>query len=301
MLFRSQGIERNLQTAIAYFRQALEKDPEYALAYAGLADAYIGLGAPTRGSGHPKDTLSQAKEVAARALELDPSLAEAHFSLAQINEFYDWNWSEAEKEYRAALQLNPNYAFADIEYGRFLQAMGRDDEAIRHANYALELDPFDFKTKYYRAWVMWASRQDDLAIEEFGALGADLGLGWAYQQKKMYPEAIAALQRSVSKSRRHSLELASLACVYGLAGKKGEALKLIAELNDRAQQHHVSGVLLAHAYLGLGEKDQALTWLERAYEDRDQWMVYTKSAPNFDLLRPEPRFQALLRRMNFPP
>lgn len=295
-----QGIERNLQTAISYFRQSIEKDPDYALAYAGLADAYIALGAPA-GGGYPKDILPQAKEPAAKALELDPSLAEAHFSLAQINEFYDWNWSKAEKEYRTALQLNPNYAFVHIEYGRFLQAMGRNDEGMTHVNYALELDPFDFKIKYYRAWVVWASRQPDLAIEQFEGLGDDFGLGWAYQEKKMYPEAIVALEKSVSRSQRHSQPLASLACVYGLAGKKAEALKLIAELNDRARHHYVSGVLLSYAYIGLGEEDQALTSLERAYEDRDQWMVFIEAAPSFDPLRSEPRFQALLRRMNFPP
>jgi tetratricopeptide (TPR) repeat protein len=244
---------------------------------------------------------NSAKAVAEKALEVDPARAEAHFSLAQIIELYDWNWSEAEKEYRLALQLNPNYAFAHLEYGRFLQAMGRNDEAMTHVNYALELDPFDFKTKDFRAWVIWASRQYDLAIEQFEELGDYAGLAWTYREKKMYPEAIVAQERSVTRSRRHSLALASLASVYGLAGKKVEALKLIAELKDRARQHYVSGVLLADAYVGLGEKDQALTWLERAYEDRDQWMVYIKADPRQDPLRPEPRFQTLLRRMNFPP
>jgi TolB-like protein/DNA-binding winged helix-turn-helix (wHTH) protein len=295
------GIEQSLQTAIGYFRQTLEREPDYAPAYGGLADAYIALGSPSRGGGYPKATLPLAKEAAAKALELDPSLAGGHFSLAQINEFYDWNWSEAEKQYRAALQLNPNDAFAHIEYARFVQAMGRNDEAMTHVNYALALDPFDFKIKYYWTWVMWASRQYDLAIEKFQVLGADLGLGWAYQKKEMYPEAIVALQRSVNKSHRHSLDLASLAYVYGLAGKKSEALKLITELHDRDRHHYISRMLFVHAYLGLGDKDQALTWLEQAYEDRDQWMVYINSTPMLDALRPEPRFQSLVRRMNFPP
>jgi adenylate cyclase len=110
-----------------------------------------------------------------------------------------------------------------------------------------------------------------------------------------------ALQRSVNKSHRRSLDLASPACVYGLAEKKREALKLIAELHDRDRHRYVSRILFVHAYLGLGDKDQALTWLERAYEDRDQWMVYINSTPILDALRPEPRFQALVRHMNFPP
>ena len=244
--------------------------------------------------------MRQAKAAAAKALELDPSLGRAHFSLAQVLELYDWNWSEADKEYRSALELDPNYAFAHLEYGRFLQAMGRNDEAIRHVNYALELDPFDFQTRGAVAYVTLASRQYDLAIQQFERLGDDFGLGWSFREKKMYPEAIAAGQRNVSRSRRQPFQLGNLALVYGLAGKNREALELINELKERARQGHVSGCTFAYAYLGLGEKDQALTWLEQAYEDRDESMVYVKSDPSLDALRSEPRFEALLRRMNFP-
>jgi TolB-like protein/DNA-binding winged helix-turn-helix (wHTH) protein/Tfp pilus assembly protein PilF len=289
------------QLAIWDFKQAIEKDPAYALAYAGLADAYIALGNPDWGVNPPKETLPEAKAAAAKALELDPSLGEAHFSLAQIIELYDWNWSEAEKEYRAALTLSPNYAEAHLEYGRFLQAMGRNDEAMTQMKYAIELDPFNIKTRVTVGFVTYASRQYDLAIKQFESLGHDFGLGWVYREKKMYPEAIAALQRSVSKSRRGSVPVASLAGVYGLAGRKGEARKLIDELKERARQRYVSGFLIAEAYGGLGEKDQAFTWLERAYEDHDQWMVFINAYPGLDPLRSEPRFQALVRRMNIPP
>ena len=234
-------------------------------------------------------------------MELDPSLGQAHFSLAQVLELYDWNWSKADKEYRLSLKLDPNDAYAHLEYGRYLQALGRNDEAITHVNYALELNPFDFLTKDFVAWVTWASRQYDLAIKQFESLGDDLGLVWSYREKKMYPEAIAAGRRSVSRSRRRPFELSSLASVYGLAGKNREALELINELKESTQQGHISGFIFAEAYLGLGERDQALTWLERAYEDRDETMVYIKADPRWDALRSEPRFQALLRRMNFPP
>jgi tetratricopeptide (TPR) repeat protein len=149
--------------------------------------------------------------------------------------------------------------------------------------------------------VTYASRQYDLARKQFESLEDDFGLGWVYREKKMYPEAIAALQRSVSKSRRGSVPLASLAGVYGLAGRKGEARKLIDELKERARLRYVSGFLLAEAYGGLGEKDRALTWLERAYEDHDQWMVFINAYPGLDPLRSEPRFQASVRRMNIPP
>ena len=292
--------EDYVQLAIGYFKQAIEKEPDYASPYAGLADAYIALGSPNFGADPPKRIFPEAKAAATKALELNPSLAEAHFSLAQINELYDWNWSDAEKEYLAALNLSPNYAEAHWQYARFLQAMGRNDEAMTQMKYAIQSDPFDIETRVAVAYITYASRQYDLAIQQFKSVGDDFGLGWAYREKKMYPEAIAALQRSVTRFGRGSLALASLANVYGLAGRKGEALKLIEELKERSRHHYVSGFLLAEAYAGLGEKGQALMWLERAYEDHDQWMVYMATYPGLDPLRSEPRFQALQRRMNFP-
>jgi tetratricopeptide (TPR) repeat protein len=293
-------LELDLQTAIGYFKRAIEKDPDYALAYAGLADAYIALGSSNGGGHYSKETLPEAKAAATKASELDPSLGEAHFSLAQTIELYDWNWSEAEKEYRLALELNPNYADAHLEYGRFLQALGRNDEATAQMNYAIELDPLNFKTRAVLGYVTYASGQYDLAIEQFSSLGDDFGLGWAYREKKMYPEAIAALERSVSRSGRHDLPLATLAGLYGLAGRRGEALKLIDELKARARLHYIPGSLFVDAYIGLGEKNRALGWMERAYEEHVQEMVYIKAYPGWDALRSEPRFQALVRRMNFP-
>jgi TolB-like protein/DNA-binding winged helix-turn-helix (wHTH) protein len=291
--------EVDLQTAIGYFKRAIEKDPDYALAYAGLADAYIELG---HGGNHSQsETLPEAKAAATKASELDPSLGEAHFSLAQTIELYDWNWSEAEKEYKLALELNPNYADARLEYGRFLQALGRNDEATAQVNYAIELDPLNFRTMDIVGYVTYASRQYDLAIEQFSSLGDDLGLGWAYREKKMYPEATNALERCLSRSGRHDLPLATLAGVYGLAGRRGEALKLIDELKARAQLHFVPGSVFVEAYIGLGEKNRALGSMERAYEDHDQQMVYIKAHPGYDALRSEPRFQVLVSRMNFPP
>jgi serine/threonine-protein kinase len=150
-------------------------------------------------------------------------------------------------------------------------------------------------------YVTYASGQYDLAIEQFSRLGDDFGLGWAYREKKMYPEAIVALERSLSRSGRHELPLASLAGVYGFAGRRGDALKLIDELRERARLRYISSSLFAEAYIGLGEKNRALGWMERAYEEHDQGMVYIKAYPGWDALRSEPRFQALVRRMNFPP
>jgi tetratricopeptide (TPR) repeat protein len=167
------------------------------------------------------------------------------------------------------------------------------------------LNPMDLQTLEMVGIVTYAARQYDSAISQNNELNAsypglgDFGLGWSYRGKKMYPEAIAALERKLVHSREPLL-LASLASVYGLAGRKREAMKLIDELKGRSRQHHVSPSLFAEAYIGLGEKDEAMTWLERAYEEHDQWMVYIKAYPGWDALRSEPRFQALVRRMNFP-
>ncbi len=299
---KRQYTELDILKAIGDFKQAIKKDPAYALAYAGLADAYIELGNPQWGGDSPKETLSEAKAAATKALELDPSLAEAHFSLAQTLE-YDWNWPEAEKEYRLAFRLNPSNADAHLRYGRFVQALGRNDEAMTHMNYASELDPVSIKTKVIVAYVTYASRQFDLAIKQFESLGNDLGLIWAYREKGMYPEALAAWQKwklDHRSDQRNPEVLALGAGIYGLEGRKREAQALMDEVRATARHQHVSGFFLAEAYLDLGEKDQALTWLERAYEEHDQWMVFVNSYPGLDGLRAEPRFQALVRRMNFP-
>jgi TolB-like protein/DNA-binding winged helix-turn-helix (wHTH) protein/Tfp pilus assembly protein PilF len=297
---KSDYTDADILAAIRLFKHAIEKDPAYAMAYAGLADAYITLGHPGWGGHSPKETLFDAKEAAAKALELDPSLPEAHFSLAQTLE-YEWNWAEAEKEFKLALELNPNYADAHLEHGRFLQAIGRNDEAMTEMNNAMEVDPFGIQTRVVVAWVTWASHQYDRALQEFESLGDDWGVMSAYKQKERYPEALAALERWKSNHPAQIRQTLSVtAGIYGLQGRKHEAEALIDEMKEAAQHQYVSGFFFAEAYVGLGEKDQAITWLERAYEEHDQYMVYIASYPGFDPLHSEPRFQDLLRRMNFP-
>jgi TolB-like protein/DNA-binding winged helix-turn-helix (wHTH) protein len=300
---KKQYSEQEIQTAIAYFKSAIDKDPAYAQAYAGLADAYIHLGNPGWGAGSPKKSLSDAKEAATTALKLDPSLPEAHFSLAQTLQ-YDWNWPEAEKEYNLALKLNPNYVNAHLEYGRFVQALGRNDEALAQMHYADELDPFNIAVKETEAWVTYASGQYDLALKQFEDLGDDGGLTHIYREKGMYPEALALNKRCIATHPSISQDpyaLAVQASIYGLQGRNDEAEALIKEVEEIARHRYVSGFFFAEAYVGLGQRDQAITWLERAYDAHDQWMVFANSYPGLDPLRSEPRFQALLRRMQFPP
>ena len=289
----------DILAAIGHLKHAIEKDPAYAMAYAGLADAYITLGHPGWGGHSPKETLFDAKEAATKALELDPSLPEAHFSLAQTLE-YEWNWAEAEKEFKRALEHNPNYADAHLEYGRFLQAIGRNGEAMTEMNNAMEVDPFGIKTRVVVAWVTWTSHQYDRALQQFESLGDDEGVACAYKEKEMYPEALAAWERWKLDHPTQTQTLSVTAAIYGLQGRKQEAEGLIDEMKKVARHQYVSGFFFAQAYVGLGQKDQAITSLERAYEEHDQYMVYIASHPDLDPLHSEPRFQALLRRMNFP-
>ena len=298
--------EQDLLGAISYFRQAIEKDPKFGSSYAGMADAYIELGNPWSGSRPAKETLPLAKAAATRAVELDPALGEAHFVLAETMELGDWNWSEAEQQYKLAVELSPNYAPAHEQYGRFLQSLGRNDEAMKQVAYAAELNPMDLRIREVLGLVTLASRQYDSAIAQFKELNVshpglgDFGLGWCYRETRMYPEAIAALEREVDR-RRDPVPLANLASVYGLAGRKPEAAKLIEELKERSREHYVSDAVFVEAYIGLGEKDEAMDRLERAFEEHDQWMVDIKSYLAWDALRSDLRFQSLVRRMNFPP
>ena len=296
---KTQNNEADIQSAIGHFRHAIDNDRAYALAYGGLADAYLWLG--TWGGHSPKEILPEAKAAARRALELDPSLGEAHFSLAQTLQ-YDWNWPEAEKEYQLALKLSPNYVDAHMEYGRFVQALGRNDEAMTQMTDAMKLDPFGIRTRIYVAWVTYASRHYD-PLEQFKRLGDDWGMIFAYREKRMYPEAMAAWERwktSHPLQARVPSFLATPASIYGLEGRKREAQELIDELEKTAKHRYVPGCLLAEAYVGIGETGEAVSWLEQAYKEQDQCMAWINAYPGFDLLRSEPRFQELLRRMNFP-
>jgi len=292
--------ELDSQKAIVHFKKAIERDPTYGPAYAELAMVYFWLGNPEQGGPSAKETMPQAKAAVTKALELDPSFARAHLALGLILLNSEWNWSEAEKEYKIALKLNPNCGWCRDQYGVLLSGLGRNDEAIRQLNYAIELDPFSHFPRYWLAWIAFFSRQYDVAIKQLEILNkCDDGIALSYAQEKRYPEAIASLEKCVPRSvRGRALSLGLLAQMYGLAGRKREAQKMVNELKERSRHHYVFPSVFANAYLGLGEKEQALTWLERAYEEQDPHLFYLKVDPFMDPLRSEPRFQALLRRVN---
>jgi len=295
-----------LKKAIEYFQQAIEKDPNYALAYAGLADAYGLL--PAYSAGAPQDIFPKAKAAAKKALELDETLAEAHTSLAKVL-FYDWNLAESNREFQRAIELNPNYATAHQWYGNGnLRVMGRFDEAIAEMKRAQELDPLSLVINSDVGLTYISARQYDQAIEQLrktteldqGFYYAHWNLGRAYEMKGSLREALAEYR----KARQLTDDPRTLAMLgHGLAvsGKRDEALRTLDQLKEMAKQRYVSAYSFAIVYVGLGEKDEALQWLERDYQDRDFELTSLKVDPLLDSLRSDPRFADLVRRVGLAP
>jgi len=294
-----------LKKALGYFKQAIGLDPNYAPAYAGMSDVYIFL-SDTEMPG--KEAMPMARAAAQKAVELDETLAEAHVALAMVKASYDWEWTEADRAFKRALELNHSHAWAHNQYGIFLVAMGRFAEAKIEMDRARELDPLSPFVHVGTVWPVYFARQYDQAVEQLRrivALNPDfpnayLNLGWAYTQKEMYEEAIAAL-RKASSLDAVSYTIASLGYAYAKAGNPEEARKALAELQERAKQGQGTEHSLAIIYAGLGEKDQALAALERASETGDSLLPLIKVDPFFDGLRSDPRFTDLLRRMNLAP
>jgi TolB-like protein/DNA-binding winged helix-turn-helix (wHTH) protein/Tfp pilus assembly protein PilF len=290
-----QGIEE-ANKAIASFDRAIAIDPNYASAYAGLARAYILLGEPFNAALPPKEALREAKAAATKALALDDTLGEAHLSLAHVMQVYDWDWTGAERAYKRAIELSPS-SVASHAYAKYLQMTGRHAEALDAIRRAAELDPLNLLIQSEIGFVHYTARQYDQAIEQFRKARQHLGLGWAFHEKQMYDEAIAEYQAQSRLTKPDDLAVASLGQTYGVVGRPVEARRLLDELKARSKQRFVSPYLMAYPCLGLGDREQALAWLERAYESRDQWMVWLKSDPKLDSLRPDPRFADLLRRV----
>jgi eukaryotic-like serine/threonine-protein kinase len=294
-----------LNKGIEFFQQAIAKDPSYALAYSGLADCYSGL--PIAASVAPKEAIPRAREAAQKALEIDDSLAEAHASLGFIKTLYDWDWPGAEKELRRAIELNPNYAIAHRWYGLHLEFTGRLEEAIAEDKRALELDPLSLVINAYMGMTFYDARQYDQAIEqERKTLELDPNfmvahnfLGSAYVQKSKKKEGIAEFERALGISPGDALSLGELGNAYALSGKRAEAQKVLDQLNELSRQKYVPAMARVMVEVGLGEKDKAFEWLEKAYEER--FVIEIKVDPQFDPLRSDPRFADLLGRMNLQP
>ena len=292
--------------SIEYFEQAIEKDPCYALAYAGVADTYILLG--EYGLISMRETYPKAKAAALRALAIDERLAEAHNSLAFIRWYYEFDWLAAEREYKRAIELNPNYSVAHHQYGEYLGTMGRFEEAAVELKRAQELEPTALAMKAVEGWIYLFDRKYNKAIEQLQkAIAVDpdfplphFYLGRAYLITGKFEEGIAELEKLAVIYKRNAFTLAALGYAYAVAGRTDDARELLAELKERAKQKYTSPYWVVFAYVGLGEKDEAFEWLEKSYEDHWGHLAILKVNPFFDSLRSDPRFADLLRRVGIP-
>lgn len=288
---------------IEYFGQAIAKDPGYALAYAGLADAYNRLGGFN--AAPPNESFPKARDAALKALELDSTLAEAHTALGTVKMFYDWDWPNAEREFMRAIELNPGYADGHLMYGLFLSLMGRFDEALAEVRLAQELDPLSLEKQTGIGDVFFAERKYDDAHSQYQkALEMDpnsgivnWSLGRVYLEKGMYPEAIAALQRSIPLSGESPDESVDLARAYARAGNRQESMKILADLLESSKNRYLSPTTIGSIYVALGDNDKAFEWFDRAFEQRDYLLVLMKVDPMFDNVRSDSRFLKLMERV----
>jgi TolB-like protein/Tfp pilus assembly protein PilF len=289
--------------SIEYFKQAVEKDPNYALAYSGLADSYSLLG--EMGLAPAKDVFPQGRGYAEKALALDETLAPAHVSLAIVKLFYDWDFAGAEKDLRRAKELNPNYPDACHFYGHYLELVGRLDDAIMETKHGVELDPTSLIINSELGLAYYFARQHDQAISQLRKtleldptfVYASWVLTQAWAQKRAYQEEIAELNRARPISADWSYIIGEIGYVHAALGERADALAVIQQLNERSAREHVDPVLTAYIYIALGDKDQAFVWLDKGYEERSGMMCWIGIEPRFDPLRSDPRFADLLRRM----
>ncbi len=294
------GPENN-RKAIENFNLAITQDPNYALAYTGLAKAYGTLG--VNGGLPPKEALPQAKAAALKALEINDQLAEAHAVLAGVAMFYERDWAVAERELQQAVALNANDPLTHVEYSYFLTALGRFDEAIAHVKINQQLDPISIPMYANLVRAYYFARRYDEALEtNQKKLKMDLSfpilvVGTAYEQKGKYEEAILELQKVNRLLGGFPEASGALGHVYATSGKRSEAIKALEELQVMSKQKYVSPLDLAILYTGLGDKEQAFEQLEKAYEDRSGWLINLKVEPRFDPLRTDPRFADMLRRI----
>lgn len=297
----------NIQTAISNFERAVALDPAFAQAYTGLADCYVLMTNVLYGPMQTKEAIDKARYNAGKALEIDPSLPEAHTSMGVIRHKFDWNWQEAEREFKLAIDLDPEYAPAHYGYANLLVVLGRFDEAIKQSEVSRSLDPYSRLSAMNYGRTLYYSRRFDDAAAHFGDLLKEEPdyaqylhmMGLVLIQQRRYPEAIATLERLHSKDPLHTA--AALGYAYGKAGRHSEALRMVEELDKFSQEKPVSPHEKALVYIGLGDRDEAFPLLEKAYQERFPNLVYLTTDPIYDDLRADPRFNDLARRINLAP
>jgi serine/threonine protein kinase/Flp pilus assembly protein TadD len=293
----------DLKTAIDYFNQAIAEDSSYAMAYAGLASAYETL--PQYSLLPPKEVMPKAEAAARRALEIDPALAEAHAVLGDFKMSYEFDWAGADSEFKRAVELDPSYPTAHHWYSIRLLVFGRFDEALAEIKRAQELDPISLIINTTIADILFEMRQYDKSIDQSKktleldpnfAFAHSL-LGWAYLQQGRFDEAIAEYQKVRTIVGSGPYGLADLGYAYGRTGKKGDAAQILSDLLQFSKQGYSLPYDIALVYWGLGDNNQTLEWLERAYQERSTFVMWLKIDPTWDGLRSDERFIALLKKM----
>ncbi|MEN3330673.1 MAG: hypothetical protein V7641_38 [Blastocatellia bacterium] len=301
----SSGTTENAYKAIEYFNQAIQADPLDALAYAGLADSYTYLSGIRSAALPPREALPKAKAAAQKALAIDEELAEAHLSLALVILRFDWNWFGAEQEFKRAIELNPTYAPAHFWYAEFFRAMQRPEEMAREVKLAYEIDPLSPGINLARSLPFHLAGEYEQEIEWVNKVvetnpnypHSYFSIGASYTLLGRYEEAIAAFEKAASLMGRTADMLSGIGYVYAVAGRKAAAQEVLEELQAMAKRQYVPPGAMALVYLGLGEHDKALEWLEKAVDVRASGMIYLRSDRRFDALGVYPRFTALLRRI----
>ena len=299
--YASRYTEEGYRKGVDYLNQAIAADPGYALAYSGLADAYYDA---SNMLFPPREAMSKAKAAAQRAVEIDPALAEAHVSLGIVASKFDWDWPAAQREFQTALDLNPNLASAHLWYALYRAALGDLDKAVQELRRSQELDPLSTDSSGYLGTVLYWSRKYDTAIEQSRKViefdpnyfPAYVSTAWALEALGRPLEAVTACEKARAIVSTPWTE-AALARAAALAGKRDQALETIQSLNRLSRDRFVSGYDIAAIYAALGQKDEAFAWLEKAYDQRAEWLEYLKIDPQLDNLRSDPRFAVLLRRL----
>jgi serine/threonine protein kinase/tetratricopeptide (TPR) repeat protein len=298
--------EEGFYKAIEYFQQAVEKDPAYALAYAGVADSYVLLG--WNSYLPPEDAFPKAKAAALKALEFDPDLGEAHTSLAAVLWLHGWQWQEAQKEFKRSLELNPTYPTANHWHAEYVMTMGRHAEAIAKIKDSQTLDPLSLIINVAIGWTHHMGRRYDEALEQLlQTVELDPNypvtywiLGLVHRTMGRYELAITEGEKAVNLSGGSTLMRAALAHSYGKAGRRREAMQILDDLTKLAKHKYVAPHFVAGIHIGLGENDRAIEYLEKSCEDHSHWLIYLHLDPSMDDLRNDPRFQDLLQRVGLP-
>jgi len=303
--FWNQRAEPSLRRAISYFDSAIALDPSYAKAYSGIADCYASLGYSFLA---PKDAAPKARAAALKALQIDSSLAEPHASLGYIKLYYDWDFPGAEQEFKKAISLNPNYDVAYDWYGLYLTATGRNEDAHKIIEKAQQIDPLSAVISTDMGFNLYYGKNFDKAIQSLKStielnprfMPAHLWLGRTYQAMKRYDEALKEYQVAQTIAPNWVPIVAGMGNIYGITGQRAEAEKILSSLDQMSSQKYVTPYGIALVYTGLGETDKAFEYLQKAYDDRSNWLIWLNLDPRWDSVRSDKRFVALVRKVGLP-